>query len=507
MQTIVMFITIFFFLVMIGIGYWASKKTTSTKEYLVAGQSLGFFVMAIATFSSIQSGWGMYGTTGTVYSWGIQGILVSALFIPLGFVLAWFLLGTRLRRMANKYEIYSVPDIIRVRYGSRAAHVSMSIAIFLGSIGYMTSQITAMGFIMSLLFNTSFIVGAWIGAIVVAIYTILGGMLAAVWTDLIQGILMIVMSVVVFFLAMKGSGGWSNTLDTLYADNPAFLSIMGIMPLTYVVSSAIMNIFGAVGQPQLITKFLMLKDEKELKWGASVAILAYVVTTFFSLGVGLSIRALVIQGQVGAVDNPDLTTNAFLMNDSLIHPLMAGIALTAILSAIMSSASSFITIGASAAVRDLAGGLRIKVKRELLWSRIFSAVVVLLALLFGLYLDQIIYLLGSFGWAMFGAATVGPIVIGIYWRKATGIAATISIVFGLIANLVITIFTANGMLSVPNYFFTGGVVLISGLLVFIVASLFTKSAEDEKRFDELYPDLEESNDYPMEAISHESSYN
>lgn len=310
-QVVVIAMVVVYLFLMILIGAWANRRTSSSKEFLVAGQSLGFFVMAIATFSSIQSGWGMVGSTGTAYSWGPQALIAAASLTPLGFALAWFLLGARLRRAAQRHEIYSVPDFVKVRYGSRTAHIAMSVAVLLGSIGYMTAQITAMGVIMSLLFGTSIITGAWIGAVVVAAYTMARGMLAAVWTDLVQGILMVVMSIVVFVVAISTSGGWGNTLGALAAEDPGLVSVSGVQPVTWIMASALMIVFGAAGQPQLVTKFLMLRDETQLRWGAVVAGVAYAVTTLFSLGVGLSVRAMVAEGSAPAVENIDIPQPIF----------------------------------------------------------------------------------------------------------------------------------------------------------------------------------------------------
>src|SRR5699024_9768291 len=200
---------------------------------------------------------------------------------------------------------------IRVRYGNRAAHITVSIAMFIGAVGYMTTQVAATGLIMSLLFDISFNAGAWIGAGIVAIYTIAGGVIVAVWTDMIQGVMMIVMSIVVFFIAMSNVGGWGNMLNTLYTHDPALVSVMGVMPLTWVFSNTIMITFGIAGQPQMITRFLMLKDVKELRWGALVTGIAYSITTFFALGVGLSMRAMVIDGKFAELPDYDSATTAF----------------------------------------------------------------------------------------------------------------------------------------------------------------------------------------------------
>lgn len=428
-NSIVIIIVIIYFAVMFGIGFWANRKTTSAKEFFVAGQSLGFFVMAIAMFSSIQSGWGMIGSTGTTFAWGPQALVGSALLIPLGFAMAWFLLGARVHRAAQKYEIYSVPDLVKVRYRSQPAHLTMSIAMSLGSIAYMTAQVTAMGVLLSMLFGIPIATGAWIGSVVVTIYTVAGGMLAAVWTDLIQGLLMIVMSVGLFFFAINTAGGWSHMLAAIGSEDLGLLSVDGLQPATYIFGFAIMILFGAAGQPQLITKFLMLKDKKELMWGASVAGIAYAVTTLFSLGVGLSLRSMTIEGRTKGPADVDTTATYFL--DNFTDPVVAGLAITALLAAVMSSASSFITIGAASIVRDLASALGIIVRRQLFWSRIASCFVVLASLLFALYLSQLIYLLGAIGWAAFAASTFGPVALGLYWKKGTAAATMSAVIVGL----------------------------------------------------------------------------
>lgn len=496
-RTILVVIVVGYFALMFAIGWWAKRKTSSAKEFLVAGQSLGFFVMAIATFSSIQSGWGMVGSTGTTYSWGTQALFGSALLVPLGFAMAWFLLGTRLHRAARRHQLYSVPDLIKVRYRSRGAHIAMSIAMLLGTISYMTAQVTAIGVIVALLMGTSIATGAWIGSLVVAAYTIAGGMLAAVWTDLIQGILMIIMSLGMFWFAVTQAGGWTNMLNTIWDDSPALLSADGKMPLTFMVGFAIMILFGAAGQPQLVHKFLMLKDENELRWGAAVAGIAYAVTTLFSLGVGLSMRAMTITGDAPELENIDNTATYFLNN--MTHPVVGGLALTALLAAIMSSASSFITIGASSVIRDLAGGLGITVRRELLWGRVAAGGVVLAALLFALYLSQVIFLLGAIGWAAFAAAIFGPLALGLYWKRATAVATTATIIVGVGSNLVITVLTAQGWVTTPDYFYLGGVSIALSVLVFISVSYLTTTVEDARRLEELYD--EPANDQSRQPAS------
>lgn len=486
-QTVILGVSIAYLALMLAIGAWANRRMASAKEFLVAGQSLGFFVMAMASFSSIQSGWGMVGATGTTSAWGVGAFVAAALLPPLGFTLAWFLLGGRLRTIAQRHEVYSIPDIVRVRYRSRSAHLSMSVAMIVGAIGYMTAQVVASGVIMSLLLGLSLGTATLIGALVVAAYTIAGGMLAAVWTDLVQGILMIAMSIVVFVVALGVGGGWGATMATIGGANPDLLALDGVKPAAWIAANSVMILLGVVAQPQLIHKFLMLRSLRELKWGATVAAIGYATTTLFSLGVGFGTRSAIIDGRMAEPGVVDDTATGFL--HTFTSPLVAGLALTALLAAIMSSASSFITIGASALTRDLMTSLGVRIRGELAWNRLASLAVVAASLYVGLYLDQIIYLLGAIGWAAFAAAIFGPVVLGIYWRRGTGVAATVSVVAGLGLNIVLTALTSAGW-TPPRTFFSGGVVVCVGILVYIGVSAFTRSAADRERFDDLYPAAE-----------------
>lgn len=476
-------IILIYFVVMLGIGYWAKSKVKSSRDFLVAGQTLGFLVMAVGTFASIQSGFGMIGHTANTYSWGLQALVAAALFVPLAFALSWFLLGSRLYRLARQYDVYSVPDVIRIRYPSRSAHLSMSIAMFVGAIAYMTAQVTATGVIVALIFDTSVTIGAIVGSAVVALYTIVGGMLAGAWTDFIQGLVMVVMSIGVFFVSTNTLGGWGSLLDTVAAQDVSFLRIEATQPLTYVFTFVVLAVLGAAAQPQLVTKFLMLRSHSELKWGALVAGVAYAVTTLFALGVGLSMRGLTMQQRAPELSNIDTTVTWFL--DNMVSPVFAGFVLAGLLAAIMSSANSFIAVGASALMRDITGALGIPVRNELFWARVASAFVVLCSLVFALYLSQVVFILGAIGWAAFAAAIFGPLVLGLYWRRATAMATTVAVTFGIVANLALTILTAEEVVTLPTYIEAGGVVICLGIIIFIIVSVAAPSRASSEKFVEL----------------------
>jgi sodium/proline symporter len=285
-----------------------------------------------------------------------------------------------------------------------------------------------------------------------------------------------------FFFALYAAGGWSTILLTTSAADPAFLSLTGPQSEAFIFGYMALLIFGAAGQPQLITKFLMLRDKKELKWGASVSGIAYGVTTLFSLGIGLALKSMVVEGVAAAPETIDNTTTDFLANFT--SPVVAGLALTALLAAVMSSASSFITIGAAAVVRDLASAIGAPVRRELLWSRVMSAVITVLAVLLVFYLSQAIFLLGAIGWAAFAAAILGPVGLGVYWKRATGAGTTAAVVVALGFNLLIVVLEAGGAITVPPHVHVGGVSLMLSLLAFVLVSLLTPQKNSQELFDQ-----------------------
>ncbi|OLT04033.1 sodium:solute symporter [Pseudonocardia sp. CNS-004] len=496
-MTPVIVIALIYFAVMFAIGYWAKSRMNSSRDFLVAGQTLGFFVMAIGTFASIQSGFGMIGHTANTYSWGVQALLAAALLVPLAFAVSWFLLGSRLYRLARRYDVYSIPDVIAIRYPGKWAHLSMSVAMFVGSVAYMTAQVTATGVIMALIFDMSVTLGAIIGSAVMAAYTIAGGMLAGAWTDFLQGLLMVGMSIGTFFVATNTVGGWGSMLDTIAGHDPDFLRLDASQPLTYVYAFVVMALLGAVAQPQLITKFLMLRSAAELKWGALVAAIAYATTTLFALSVGLSMRALTIQGRAPELSDVDNTTTWFF--DNMVSPVFAGLVLAGLLAAIMSSANSFVAVGASALMRDLPSALGITVRNEILWARLASVVVVGCSMVFALYLSQVVFLLGAIGWAAFAAAIFGPLVLGLYWRRATALATTVAVTFGVVANLLSTILTTQGIITLPTYVQTGGLITCLGIVVFIVVAVTVPSRASLDRFVEMNGPHEVSQPKPVEG--------
>ena len=191
---------------MLAIGLWATRETKSTADFLIAGKRFGIWAVAFSAFASIMSGFGFIGGPGLFYQGG-YAFLWIAIAAPLAFPISWFVLGKKMRLMAEVREILTIPDAAYARYNSDAVRGLTAISVLLGVISYLAVQLKAMGFVLSEIIGTSQIVALLIAVGVIAVYTVGGGMIAGVTTDLIQGVVMVIGSIVVFAITLNYGGG------------------------------------------------------------------------------------------------------------------------------------------------------------------------------------------------------------------------------------------------------------------------------------------------------------
>jgi sodium/proline symporter len=467
-------IVIVYLVICILIGTWATGKTKTTGDFLIAGKNLGMFVMAIAAFSSIQSGFGMLGGTGLTFSGGMGFVAGIGIAAPLGFALTWFLVGKRMWKVGELGEIYTLGDVVERRYNSKAVRGWIGLAVTLGVIGYLGTQVQAMGIIMHTVFGVSPKVGAIIGLAILAFYCVGGGIIAGVYTDLFQGIIMVAVSVVIFFVAINIGGGVQNITESLHSSDPLMASPFGTFSILSIACWIFLFSFGAAGQPHFITKFLMVKDQKELKWGAITAGFAYSLSTLLVIGIGLSARSLYVQGKFPEIASPDEALTVFITHFT--SPIIGGLVIAGLLAAIMSTGSSFVTLGASGLVRDIPRAFNIKVKNELLLNRIAVLALLILSTLFSFYMDTLVALLGVFGWGTFASAVFPAVVLGLIWEKATKYGAISSIIIGLVLNFALELGGKYKIVILPPGVIVGAVAFAVSIITFIIVSLMTQKS-------------------------------
>ncbi len=431
----------------LGVGFWAVRRTRTSKDFFIAGQDVGVLVTGMAAMSAAFSGFVFLGGPGLTYRLGIAAAFIN---VPLGFtagMLCW-VVGKRLRLLAEVHEVYTVPDAVYHRYRSRRAAALAALAVLVGTLAYLGAQLLALGRLIEALFDTRALFGTSslpaataIGLLIVLLYAVGGGMLAGVYTDLVQGLLMVSAAVLVFGVAVSQAGGLPSIGAALSGADMAgsepfgagFLDPLAGVPIFTALGFYFVFGLGTLGQPHMLHKFYMLDDPRKLKWMPWILGGSQAMCVLIWLGIGLAVPTLVVQGRMEPLVNADDAAPAFLLGFA--PEWLAGLVFAGVLAAIMSTADSFVNLAAAALVRDLPRALGRPLRRELAWARVATLVVAVAAAGVALAYDDLIALLGTFGFGTFGAALGPALAVGLNWKRVTATAASWSIGVGLVLNV------------------------------------------------------------------------
>lgn len=459
----------------IAVGIWALKRTESSSDFFMAGRSLGVFLTAFAVFSSTMSGFGFVGGPGLVYSMGTSSfwIICSG---SLGYLMAFTVLSKRIRLLGELRDCVSLPDVVGARYNSTSVQAWISVAIILGVLGYLATQILAMAIVLRDILNQAGFFGEFslemcmvLSCAVLVFYSVTGGIVASVYTDLIQGGVMIVAAILVFMTVLfTFDGGMTEMNKIILADDAGAIGPWGTIGMIGCISWLFVFSVGSLGQPHVITKIMMNKKVSDAKRILPVSVFGYMVTALLWIGIGLVMRALVLSGGHPVLSSPDEAASQFLQTYA--HPLLAGIVFAGLFAAIMSTADGFLNIGTAAIVHDLPKAIKGQtIKRELLWARIVTVLLAIVASVFALYTGDLVALLGAFGWGTFAAAIVPVVALGFNWKRATPLAANVAIISSLVINFTVKV----GKISMPYNIDVGAFALIVSLTLFIGISLMS----------------------------------
>ncbi len=391
---------IVFSVLMIGIGIYAGRRQSNEEDYFAAGRSGGIIVVSLAIFASIQSGWGMVGVTGTGYEIGVEYLLITGTLVPLGFVISYWLLGRKMRILGETHDAITVPDAMFYQFNDERVRLLGSISVLLGCIGYLAAQYAALGIIGSLILPVNFLEALLLGLIVVGFYTVIGGMLAAIWSDAVQGIVMIIGALLTaFFLITNYPGGTSGMISDIMAHNPGYfnfslLGMNGTAAIGLLLSVVIINLTVA-GQPHAITKFYMIRDVSLLRWGPLLTAVGYAVTALYWVAAPFA-RAAVTAGHVPNPGTPDAALPLAVIEYS--PDVVVAFVLTAVIAAIMSTSNSFLNMGASAVVHDYFikySDKELSDKEEVRYARLTTFGILVVAFILVCLVSQVSYLYRS----------------------------------------------------------------------------------------------------------------
>jgi len=418
-----------YLLAMVAIGVYSVKRIKNTGDYFVAGHSFGPLVLMATVCATIIGGSGLMGRAGVAYSSGFKAILTAVPYLLGMFIFSAF--SGRISSVGMKYHITSIPELFDKRFGKTSKVVLAGLIAFT-MMGTVASQVTATATIINMLggdLGISYEMGALIATVVFMVYTATSGLFGVVYTDVLQFyMLLIFVYILIPGASLVHVGGFDNFVANLdpglvkpYIDG----SILGDI-VTYLV-------FTMAGA-EMWQRAFAAKDAKAAKKGMFLGTSVYGVTIILVFFMGVVAHQIVgdeILAQYGSTDAvvPALAIKVLPVG-------LTGLALAGMLSVIMSTADSYLLVSVQSIVRDIFRTFKpdMSDQAEIKWSRIFSIILPIGALIIALYIKNAYNIL-MFAWSFYAAAAGLPAFAALYWKKATkqGILA------GMVAGFVVCV--------------------------------------------------------------------
>lgn len=404
-ETVILITLLAYKLVLIGIGFWASRRTSSTEDFFIGGKTLGPWVAAVSSSASASSAWSLLGVSGAAYMLGMSALLLFPAVVG-GYVFNWLWLAPRIRELGNHTNAITLTELLAGKSPwTRAIAIASSMTIVFSFAFYIAAQFQAAGGTFSSSFGMSIESAMLTGTVIILIYTMLGGFWAVSVTDTLQGLLMAVVAIILPLAALWEVGGPNALLTSLSGVfNAEQLSLSGSFygwaGFAFVVGMLGIGL-GNPGQPHVVNRFMAIRDDRAMGLGKVIGIAWPSIVYGGMLLLGLCARVLI---PVSA-DNEQVL---FEVTNLLFHPIAAGVIVAAVLSAIMSTADSQLLVAASSLSYDLKQ--QTDAKKGLLISRLTVVVMCVLSLSIALFAPEAIFTRVLFAWAAIGAA-FGPLLI------------------------------------------------------------------------------------------------
>ena len=459
-----------------ALAVWSARETGTMSGFYIAGKKLPFWVVAFSTNATGESGWLLLGLTGMAYKVGAEAywVLVGEL---LGIAGSWWIVSRRLKRFSDETDSITVPDALAARFDDRWHLIrGIAVIIILTMVTvYITAQLVASGKAMSGFLGMDYRMGVIVGSVIVIGYTFIGGYKAVCYTDVLQGVMMLLGLVMVPIVTIHAVGGIGAVVSKLADEDP---NLLNMFALTETGTAGWVRAISFVaiglpflGVPQLLVRFMSARDDGEVRKARIMSVIVLFFYTGGAVTAGIAGRALV-------PDLADAEKIFPMLSNQLFPPVLAGVMLVVVLSAIMSTADSLLLLASSAVVRDtiqkifgshqsdhaLAG-----------YGKIVTILIGVVAIAFAIPEAKFIFSFVLYAWSGLGAA-FGPVVLCLlYSRKTTYAGVVAGMLAGFAASIVWVAFYkehAYGLYeAVPGF--------AAGIAVTLIVSALTgkKSAQ------------------------------
>lgn len=431
---------------LIGIGVYNAKKNKNTQDFYLAGRRLGPFVVAMSAEASDMSSWLLMGLPGVAYISGSAEAFWTALGLATGTYLNWLIVSGRLRRYSQHVNAYTVPGYLAKRFHDEK-HILDSIAALMCIIfftPYVASGFSACGKLVESLFGINYIHGVIFFALVIIIYTVIGGFTTVATNDLIQSIVMSIALVTVVGYGLSHVGGFSGVVENARS-MPGFFELNNI----YNASTGGSDPFGAIviistlawglgyfGVPHVLIRFMAIEDESKLKLSRRIGSIWVVIAMAVSIFIGLTGNAMSKVGVIEALSDGEriipIIAGAIASN-GVFAALIGGVIIAGILAATMSTADSQLLVASSGLTENIVKDFldkKMDDKTSLLVARITIVVVSVVSVFIARNPNSSVFRIVSFAWAGFGGAFSALMILSLLWKRVNRQGAIAGVVSG-----------------------------------------------------------------------------
>lgn len=426
-----------------GVAWHAYQKRKTggfLNEYYVGSRSMGGFVLAMTTVATYVSASSFIGGPGAAYKFGLGWVLLSMIQVPA----IWLTLGTlgkKFAMLARQTGSITINDLLFARYQNKVVVWLACVSLLLAFFGMMVVQFIGAGRLLETTLGLPYEWSIGVFALVIGLYTFIGGFRAVVLTDTVQGLVMLIGTMLLLGATLVATGGMENAMTTLHAIDPRLLTPTGVddkLSATFMLSFWVLVCFGLIGLPHTAVRAMAYKDSRSLHRGILVGTVVMTV-----LVLGMHLAGVLARAVVPELDVPDKVIPTLMM--TVLPPFVAGIFLAAPMAAIMSSIDSMLIQSSSTLIKDLYLSIKpnaihneAKIKRYSTTLTLgFTVILAVVAMLNPP--DMLIWLnLLSFGGLE--ATFLWVLVFGLYYKKANATGAIWSMVAGLTSYVIIAYF-------------------------------------------------------------------
>ncbi|MCY3622978.1 MAG: sodium:solute symporter family protein [Gammaproteobacteria bacterium] len=392
--------------------------------FFIGNRGLGGAVIGVSFYATFASTNSYVGLAGKSYEYGLPWLTMAALMVVFCW-LSWRIVAPRMRRFAAAWGSLTVPDFLAVRFGSDRVRVAAAAVIVFSCLLYLIAVFKGAGNLLQVFLGIPYQLAVIVTLGLIVMYTMLGGFVSVVRTDVLQGALMVVGSILLFYFITSAAGGVGVIAEL--PDEPSrahLVELNGAIPFVVLIGIALAGSLKLLVDPRQVTRFYGLKDEHSVRVGIWVAVVGILVIQFCLFPLGLYAHFL-----LDGVTDTDLVVPTLVNDSSVIPPLVGDFLVIAILAAAMSSLDSVLLVAASVASRDLWGRWSRQGGGVVRGARVGVAGFAVVAAVVALNPPGGIVEITIFSGSLFAVCFVPTILLGLHWRRGNETAALTA--FGL----------------------------------------------------------------------------